>query len=367
MPHVVFYISGHGYGHAVRMSEVIRALAALAPECTVAVRCGASGDALRHIFAGIAQVEPARLDSGVVEENGALSIDAPATVRRLSQLLRDRQQIIAREVDLLRQQRPALLVADIPYLAGDIAAAAGVPCIGIANFTWDWIYEPYLAAHPERQQLLDIIRGGYGRMQSLLRLPLSHVMSGFQRVVDMPLVARHPRQGADDVHRRLGLDPRDSRTRVLLAMREGISPAALETAARQGPEFLFLDPNPVTAGLPNNVRHVELRPELRFTELLAACRIVISKLGYGILSECIASQVAMLYPPRVGFREEELLRVAVGRYVPGREIPLGDYQAGDWLGPLRSLRDTTAPCEALDTHGGAACARIIADACGQKS
>jgi L-arabinokinase len=222
-----------------------------------------------------------------------------------------------------------------------------------------------LAEKPEREQLLEPIRRGYAQMQSLLRLPLSHAMSGFRRVVDVPLVARHPRRGAEEVLRRLGLDPRDSRTRVLLAMREGVSPAALETAARQGPEFLFLDPNPLAAGLPDNVRPVELRPDLGFTELLAACRIVISKLGYGILSECIASQVAMLYPPRVGFREEELLRVAVGRYVPGRELPLGDYQAGNWLRPLRALRDTTAHCEVLDTQGGAACAQIIADAWGK--
>ena len=42
-------------------------------------------------------------------------------------------------------------MADIPFLAGDIAAAAGIPIIAITNFTWDWIYEPYFN---DRQDLL---------------------------------------------------------------------------------------------------------------------------------------------------------------------------------------------------------------------
>ena len=77
-------------------------------------------------------------------------------------------------------------VADIPPMAGDVAAALQVPCIAIANFTWDWIYEPYAADYLSR------LEHGYSRMSALLRLPFhqSERLGVFPKIVDAPLIAR---------------------------------------------------------------------------------------------------------------------------------------------------------------------------------
>src|SRR5690606_10750720 len=80
------------------------------------------------------------LDPGSLEKD-ALTIDWPATLAAVRRTIDDMSRMVARECAYIRENRVSLLVADIPFLAGYVAEAAGVPCWGVGNFTWDWIYE----------------------------------------------------------------------------------------------------------------------------------------------------------------------------------------------------------------------------------
>jgi hypothetical protein len=76
---VVFYISGHGFGHASRQIEIINALAALQPDLRVVVRTSAPqwlfDLGLRRPFSFDDTVS----DTGVVQVN-SLAIDATASI-----------------------------------------------------------------------------------------------------------------------------------------------------------------------------------------------------------------------------------------------------------------------------------------------
>jgi hypothetical protein len=359
MSDVVFYVSGHGYGHAVRTAEVIRSLLELSPTCRASVRTIAPKELFAANPGEAVRVQHTQLDTGVVEENGTLAVNAQATVEQLASFLRDRQRILDAEIAFLRHDRPALLVADIPYLAGDVAEAVGIPCVGIGNFTWDWIYEPYLAGYDGAEGLIECIRQGYAKMHSYLKLPFSHDVNMFRLVMDVPLITRHPRRSPEEVLRELGVDAHDSRPRVMVAMRGRILPAALEAAAKRGKDFLFLHIEEDHSDLPENTRQVVFGPNLRFTDVLNVCDILVSKLGYGMLAECVACQTAILFPPRIGFREDEILRSAASLTVKAREIPLADFEAGDWLAHLRRLKNSSVRIVPMDTDGAKVCAQII--------
>jgi len=361
MTEVVFYVSGHGYGHAVRIVEVIRSLREVDSCFRVCIRTSVPKEFFSAQSAGSENVQHAYLDSGVVEENQTLFVDSRATVERLASFLRQREHIIGSEVDFLQHEQPILVVADIPYLAGDLADVIGVPCIGIGNFTWDWIYEPYLQYHEESERLLECIRQGYSKMHTYLRLPFSHDVSVFRHVSDVPLITRRSQRPHEEVLRRLGADPRDSRTRVMIGMRGNISIPALAAAAKHAKDFLFLCLGVGSRDLPRNARHVVLGPDLSFPDVLSVCDIVVSKLGYGILADSIACQTGILFPPRTGFREDGILRASACRYVKASEIPLPRFLAGDWLEHLRRLRDSPAPLETMETNGAQVCAEIIAE------
>src|SRR6266571_3326504 len=166
MPAIAYYITGHGFGHARRSVEVIRQLRTLRPDVSVFFRTTANPAIFEELGANDIHLEPVELDPGAIEKD-LFNIDHPATAKAVGAAIARRDQVVARELPFLKQQKIQLILADIPFLAGDIAAAAGIPIIAITNFTWDWIYEPYFN---DQQDLLREIETSYSKIPTLLKI-----------------------------------------------------------------------------------------------------------------------------------------------------------------------------------------------------
>ena len=371
---VLFYISGHGYGHARRCVQVIAALRTTAPDVDVRVRTTAAP----RIFAGVlpaGNVTPCDVDAGAAERS-PLEVDAAGTLDRMAATLARRDAVVAAELDLLRDLRPSLIVEDVQFLAGDVAAAAGVPCVGLSNFSWDWIAEPYVAAEtgaaletPDRRWIVDAIGQSYAKMDALLRLPLGGVSDAFRRVIDVPLVANHARLDPADVRSALGIDPGDDRPRALFGVRGSIPTETLAAAARGAPDVLLFCPTNEPGDVPPGVLAAPIGVPLAlpggrsvtldFSDVLRACNVVVGKMGYGLVAECIASGVALLWPRRTGFREDEVTERDGPRVMRMLELPRADFEAGRWAEHLLAAAGLPPPPEAMRTDGAEVCAGWI--------
>ena len=71
------YVSGHGYGHAVRSAQVIATVIERSPEMPLWVRTMAP----RWLFPGAANVESVQLDAGVLQR-GSRTCDRRRRSRR---------------------------------------------------------------------------------------------------------------------------------------------------------------------------------------------------------------------------------------------------------------------------------------------
>jgi hypothetical protein len=324
MRSILFYISGHGYGHVVRTGEVIRALQRTHPDWRILARTQAPP----HMLPDGVEVTAADFESGVVEREAGVVMDEQATLERLKEFVARWDDLKTGEARFAREQRPDLIVSDIPPMAGDIAADLGIPCIAIANFTWDWIYEPYA------KEFLEPLEQGYSRMQVLLRLPFYQPsrLDVFPKIVDAPLIARKAHIQAKPGKR------------VLLGSRAQVSAAAMTAAAARAPGYEFVTPAP---GEP-------------FTEMLASCDLVIAKLGFSMLAECIANKKPLLYPPRENFREEVILQEHVNEHIPALPIPLEDFYAGNWGEYLRKLSRQPSKSSDIPIDGAEFCAGYVA-------
>jgi len=341
---LLYYVSGHGFGHARRSAEVIRALRNVAPDVNVYVRSSAPAGIFKGITAG--PVSASHIDAPVVERD-ALLLDWPATVAAAADLLRRRRAAVAREVEVVRDLGPDLVVADVPFLAGDVAAALGVRCVAVSNFTWDWIYEPHRGSHSDGAAVVRGARSSYAQMNALLQLPFGHDTDVFPQVIPVPLIARQSTREPAEVLQRLGLDAKDDRPRVLVAMRGGVAPATLDHAVASAPDFHVL-----------NVRAEEFGFD--FSDLMVASDVVVSKLGYGTLADCIANRTRLVWPPRAGFREDDVTRLEAPRYLRMREMPADQFRAGQWRDALERALSLPEPPEQMPLDGAAACARLIA-------
>jgi hypothetical protein len=337
VPALVYYVSGHGFGHAVRTAEILRALQRAAPNLPIHLRTTAPA----WLFPPVASYTPIQLDVGVVQRD-ALDVDALGTLRAAARLVDESEALLARELDFLRSAGATLVAADIPPLALVAAARAGLPGVAIANFSWDWIYQPYARVEPDWDWLLEWLRSAYGHATLLLRLPFYGDLSAFPRIEDVPLVARQPSAARAVLRAERGLAPSDQ---VVLLGFGGIGLARLpvERLAALG-DYLFLATEKdlaVDGTPPANVRLVASR-QTNYDDLIAASDAVVGKPGFGMVASSLALGVPFLYTDRGEFPEYPILVQALhqlGRaaHVPQAELLRGNL--GPYLGALLELPD----------------------------
>jgi UDP:flavonoid glycosyltransferase YjiC (YdhE family) len=324
---VVLAVSGHGYGHAVRSAEVAAAL--VGRGARVLVR----SDAPRWLFPPHAEWIDSPgwlLDIGVVQHDG-LDMDIPATReawRQFAQELPARAEV---EAKLLRQAAVDVVVGDVPPLAFAAASKAGVPSYGMTNFTWDWIY----SAWPDFQDIAACIRANYASARAMLRLPLhsseASAFAAWRQVEDVPLVARRATRPRGEVRANHGL-PADAP--IILLSFGGFTARGLDLMRlAQARDYVFVLTPPMAnevEAAPANVRIVN-PGRAEYVSLLAACDAVVTKPGYGIVADCLANRVPVLFTDRGPFREYDVLtdalpRLGRARYVPRQDILTGNLQ-----------------------------------------
>ncbi len=96
---------------------------------------------------------------------------------------------------------------------------------------------------------------------------------------------------------------------------------------------------------------------LEYEDLVAASDVVVSKPGYGIVSECIANGPALLYTSRGRFAEYDVLVAEMPRVLRCRFLPQEDLRTGCWTDAVTSVLRQPPPPATLDTNG----ATVVAD------
>ena len=98
---------------------------------------------------------------------------------------------------------------------------------------------------------------------------------------------------------------------------------------------------------------------LRYEDLVAASDVVVSKPGYGIVSECIANGVALLYTSRGHFAEYDVLVREMPRVLRCRFIPQQELMAGRWSDHVERLLAQPTARERMPTNGADVAAEEI--------
>lgn len=356
MPHIAAYVTGHGFGHATRMAAIVGALAERVPDLQVTVVSTVPEWLFGLNLAVPFSYRARALDVGVVQED-SIRLNIRATLEAYGALLAGQAALVEEEAALLRQARVQLVVADIPPAAFPIARRAGVPGVGIGNFSWDWIYADYVRDFPSGAPVVEAIRAAYGQADLFLRLPFHGPCDAFPVVRDLPLVARRARRPREEARRRLGLS--DARPVVLLSFGgfdiQGIDFGRVERLDA----FQFLSTQP----LPRQIRNVRVADMdgLRYEDVVAQADAVITKPGYGIVSECLVNRVPVLYTDRGRFAEYACLVEGLRRFGVCRFIDNADLLAGNWREALEDLLAQPQHWPALPADGARTAAGILHD------
>ncbi len=354
MEKIIYYITAHGYGHGTRSCDVINALRTIAPNIPVIVKTDLPLNFMNSRLPDSIDIRPGAFDIGLIQKD-SIQIDLPASLDAIQTLYTRETELIDQEAAFMENENAGVVVADIPAIPLAAAQKAGRPNIATGNFGWDWIYSDFVRHDPRWQIYVDKFRQVYEKTALLLRQPFAEPMSAFPKQVDLPLLTKPGKVCKKKIIEATGANP--EKQWILLSFTSlNLDAKALEKlSSMPGHELFTVDP----LEWDGSGIHCLSRSVACFSDLLASMDVVVTKPGFGILSDCIANGKPIVYADRENFLEYEILVENIEKYCRNAFIPATDLYAGNLAPALESIETEPPKRENMPQGGAELAARHI--------
>jgi len=308
------YVTSHGFGHLNRVVSVLNRIPA---EIPMVIRSAADLFVnWRERLERPARLEDQTWDSGAVNPLGASSVtDGRATIERALASHTRLYPQIEQEAARLKAEGTAAVLCDVPPMPLAAAARAGISGFALANFTWSEIYAEHAAGMgAEAQALVREIEALYGQATASFRAEPALPMRELPNQIPVGLVVSKGRERRAELRARLGLTEQDKLVYFYVGRYGQEDLAWHRLASFQGIHFVSFHEAAV-GPLPN--LHVVPASEWRGADLMTSCDAAVAKAGYGTVSDAMAAQTPLIFPPRENFAEHAALEAALLRWGGG--------------------------------------------------
>ena len=322
-PTLYIAVTGHGFGHAVRAASVADRVQELYPEISIIFATTAPEWLLKSYVRGDFVYRRRVFDVGVVQSD-SLTMDKRSTLKLMQDIRSRQEQIIAEEVEFIRQYDVRLILADIPPLATAIAEAAGIPCWMMSNFGWDFIYSAWDESFAE---IVDWIKECYGKCDRLFRLPLSEPMTAFPHITDVGLTGGNPRYSEAELRDKFTMTAPKEKIILLTFGGLGLQAIPYENLKRF-PDWNFITFDRKAPDLPNLkiVSDNSLRP----VDFMLLADRIISKPGYSTFAEALRLDLPIVTLTREDFAEAPILLKNIQDHSEHQIVTTKEFFNGNW-------------------------------------
>jgi len=355
--HILYYITSHGYGHAVRSAMICNCLGELSPD----IRLTVCSDVPKRFFEEELtlpfDIRSGGFDVGCLQSDG-VTVLAEETLRAYSGIAGNNKLRLDDEARWCRDNGVDCIAGDITPFAFDAAERAGAPSAAISNFTWHDIYSPYVERFPRYAPMLSDMAEQYAKASAALALYPALPMPVFNNKKSIPVVGRRGRNRKDEIFRMFGID-NAKRLGLIYTGNFGLDRAdwgRLENF--RGWEFVGAYP---LSGNPRNF-HLVTKEQFRCQDLSASADAVIGKMGYGVFSESLLNGVPLIYLPREDFAEFPVLDAEARRLGIGGCIGAETFCGMGWADALEGIA-VNNNMEPVNSDGARICAEEIINIC----
>ncbi len=271
-------------------------------------------------------------------QKDSVKVDLEATYSKVSELLENWSKLVESEVAWLKSRAIELVVTDIPAIPLEAAQRAGLTNVAIGNFSWDFIYSEFAAEESRWEGPVEAFREAYNGTDLLLRLPFHAAMESFPRLEDVPLVAVAGQGRRQELAQLTGADPNKSWILLSFTTLELKQGALSRLQSFDNHQFFTVKP----LEWPGSNLFSVPPDYCPFTDMVASVEAVVTKPGFGILSECQVNGTPLLYVERENFLEYPVLEKALKESLRSLHIPAADLYHGR-LGPALAKLEAGLP------------------------
>ena len=331
--HILYYITSHGYGHAVRSAAVCNALGEARPDIRLTVCSAVPAQFFEEELTLPYNLRTGSFDIGCLQSDG-VTVLVEETLRIYDGIHTRNALLLDDEARWCADNGVTCIVSDITPFAFDVAYRAGIPSVAVTNFTWHDIYSPYIARYPQYTHILSAMEEQYAKAALALALypvsPMPVFADGKKKPV--PVIGSRGRSRRDEIFEAFRIDRR-KRLGLIYTGNFGLDAVNWKRLESFGGwEFIGVYQLP---GQPENF-HVVSKERFRYADLSASADAIIGKMGYGVFSESLLNGTPLIYLPREDFAEFETLDAEARRLESGVCINARAFADMDWIDILEN-------------------------------
>ncbi|MCC5815510.1 MAG: glycosyl transferase [Leptospira sp.] len=313
---ILYYVSSHGYGHISRSYEIIRTLLER-DDIEFITLCTERLDFIKDDHPKL-EKRKVNVDVGVIQKD-SLSLDVHLTKEKLQEFEKNKNSLILRETEFAREKNYDLIISDSSSLPFVLGVSLEIPALFLGNFTWDFIYRNFAKYDPYFHIIADILAVEYSFATAAVLLPFTCPMDGFLETHNLGLVGRKPTLSKQEARKEFGFLENEI---YFLFSFGAYGLDGMDWNWENIPDNWRIVVNNLPSLKHNKVIDV---PSCYYPNLVTACDYIVTKPGYGILSECILANSPIIYTDRGDFAEypylvEELNRNFLASYITQKDL-----------------------------------------------
>jgi hypothetical protein len=294
MTNICFYISDYGYGHASRDIAIIRRLSNELNGVKIYIKTDGPFHFVRQSLpqknVKIIQIKN---DVGVVFKENSVTIDRERTKKMLDEWIDSWDDYIQGERKFCETHNIDLVLSDITPQPFILADKLGIPGIAISNFTWHYIFYNLFGDIPLTEQ----IKEAYQCANIALTLPFNEDMNIFKKKKEISLVSREITVDRRDMRRKCGIS--DDELLVYVGVGKSFNPSFMRSMKPiEALNVKFLISSDAELPFENVIRIPNSETETQ--NYIAMCDLIVSKTGYGTVSEAVRAKIPMFLLERDG-------------------------------------------------------------------
>lgn len=330
---IAYFISPHGYGHAARASAVMDAISTLHPQVIFQVFTSVP----KWFFApskSKINYHQTISDVGVIQSS-PLDSDLEKTLQNLTNLYPLSDDFIIPLEKIIIETHCQAVFCDIAPAGILIAKHLSLPSILIENFTWDWIYKPYVKFSNKFEPIIsylgDLFNSATWHIQTV---PFCQLGSNFDLRVTP--VSRYPRNSISETRKSLNISA--DKKIVLFTMGGFGNSSNLPNFCKMNSDVVFLIPGNFSKFQRNgNIFEIPFRSDFYYPDLINAADLVIGKAGYSTLAEVFYAGIAYIVIHRDGFREADVLENFIVKNMDGAIVTTEEFAQEDMVPIILNL------------------------------
>ena len=317
---VLFYVSNHGFGHFTRIYALAQEFAKAGIVSFITTNraksiCDFNSDPF-IVFRNYT------IDCEIAQTNWQTP-DGDRILDNLLNLFSEKETIINHETDFIKKNEVNFIIADIPFLACEIAHKAKIFSCVLSNFDWHEQLCQFLPENVISTKVLNDIKKMYLKANIALVLPFSGDtgMSLFRNSKKTGLLARYSFPDRDQICNVFKINP--EKKIVLFSFTDNFQNSIQD----------ILKINDVILLGKAKIKHINYRivPEdFDYSFLISSVDAIITKAGYSTLAEACQHGKTIFYMTRKNFPEDKLLTSQLKSYPYAYEISYENWESLNW-------------------------------------